>query len=448
MIFEPDAECAPIEARRAEQSVLLRTLVARVGDRVPFYRERFASHGVRSADIRSMDDLATLPITRKSDLRDQYPFGLLAVPRSDCVRVHASSGATGKPTVVAYTRADVDLFARVCARALAMAGAEPGMMLHNAYGYGLFTGGLGVHAGGERLGMTVVPVSGGMTERQIMLLQDFRPDVLTCTPSYALTLAAEFEKRGIAPDDISLRFALHGAEPWTDGMRAQIDRGLGVRSTNIYGLSEIIGPGVSNECVEARHGSHVMEDHFYPEILDPTTLEPLPDGREGVLVITTLTKEALPLVRYWTGDITSLERGPCTCGRTLVRMALIKGRTDDMMIIRGVNIYPSQVETVLARVQALAPHYRLVLTREGALDALEVQAELARDFAQEIVHGALSHEDVEADDVLRTLRMHVAQLLHDTIGVNIKVSLLPPDAAPRSEGGKINRILDQRPRLA
>ena len=448
MIFEPDAECAPIEARRAEQSVLLRTLVARVADRVPFYRERFASHDVRSADIRSIDDLASLPITRKSDLRDHYPFGLLAVPQRDCVRVHASSGTTGKPTVVAYTRADVDLFARVCARALAMAGAEPGMMLHNAYGYGLFTGGLGVHAGGERLGLTVVPVSGGMTERQIMLLQDFRPDVLTCTPSYALTLAAEFEKRGIAPDDISLRFALHGAEPWTDGMRAQIDRGLGVRSTNIYGLSEIIGPGVSNECVEARHGSHVMEDHFYPEILDPTTLEPLPDGREGVLVITTLTKEALPLVRYWTGDITSLERGPCTCGRTLVRMALIKGRTDDMMIIRGVNIYPSQVETVLARVQALAPHYRLVLTREGALDALEVQVELARDFAQEIVHGALSHEDVEADDVLRTLRMHVAQLLHDTIGVSIKVSLLPPDAAPRSEGGKINRILDQRPRLA
>ncbi len=446
MIFEPELECMDVEARRAVQGERLRALVARVAERVPLYRERLAASHVKAGDIRGLGDLTRLPLTRKTDLRDTYPFGMLAVPRRDCIRVHASSGTTGRPTVVAYTTADTDLFARVCARSLAMAGAEPGMMLHNAYGYGLFTGGLGIHYGGERLGMTVVPVSGGMTERQLLLIQDLKPDVITCTPSYALTLVAECEKRGIAPDALSLRYALHGAEPWTDGMRVQIDRGLGVRCTNIYGLSEIIGPGVSNECVEARDGSHVMEDHFYPEILHPETGEPVPDGGEGVLVITTLTKEALPLLRYWTGDITSLTRGTCACGRTLVKMALIKGRTDDMLIIRGVNVYPSQVESVLARVEELAPHYRLVVTREKNLDALEVQAELAGPFAREIVRETLSEEIVEADHQLRALRGRITKLLHDTIGVSMRVTLLPPGGAPRSEGGKLNRVTDERPR--
>ena len=446
MIFEPELECMDATARRDLQDARLRALVERVTERVPFYTERLKASGLRRSDIRGLDALHKLPVTRKTDLRDTYPFGLLAVPRRECIRVHASSGTTGRPTVVAYTAADTDLFARVCARALAMAGAEPGMMLHNAYGYGLFTGGLGIHYGGEKLGMTVVPVSGGMTERQLLLIQDLKPDVITCTPSYALTLVAECEKRGIRPSDTSLRFALHGAEPWTDGMRAQIDRGLGVRCTNIYGLSEIIGPGVSNECVEARDGSHVMEDHFYPEILDPDTGEVLPEGAEGVLVITTLTKEALPLLRYWTGDITSLTRGTCICGRTLVRMALIKGRTDDMLIIRGVNIYPSQVESVLAKVDELAPHYRLVVTREKNLDALEVQVELSGPFAREIVRETLSEEIIEADHQLRALRGRIAQLLHDTIGVSMKVSLLPPGGAPRSEGGKLNRVADERPR--
>ena len=446
MIFEREQECAPLAVRREEQSARLRSLVERVHERVPFYRDRFARDEVRPSQIKGLADLHALPITRKSDLRDHYPFGLLAVPRASCTRVHASSGTTGRPTVVAYTPNDVDLFARVCARALAMGGAEPGMMLHNAYGYGLFTGGLGIHYGGERLGLTVVPVSGGMTERQLLLIQDLQPDVITCTPSYALTLATECQKRGIAPDQLSLRFALLGAEPWTDGMRAQIDRGLGVRTTNIYGLSEIIGPGVSNECVEGRNGSHVMEDHFYPEILDPVTGDVLPDGEEGVLVITTLTKEALPLIRFWTGDITSLTRGPCACGRTLVRMSLIKGRTDDMLIIRGVNVYPSQVESVLAGVEELAPHYRLVVSRERNLDALDVQPELSEVFAREIVAETMSDEMFEASRHLAELRARIARLLHDTIGVSMKVTLLRPGASPRSEGGKLNRVIDARPR--
>ncbi len=446
MIFEPADECMDVEARRALQGERLSAVVARVTARVPLYADRLAELRVRADDIRGLEDLHRLPITRKRDLRDTYPFGLLAVPRAHCVRVHASSGTTGRPTVVAYSAADVDLFARMCARALAMGGAEPGMLLHNAYGYGLFTGGLGLHAGGERLGMTVVPVSGGMTERQLLLIQDLAPDVLTCTPSYALTLAAEFAKRGIGPAETSLRFSLHGAEPWTESMRVQIDRGLGVRCTNIYGLSEIIGPGVSNECVEARDGSHVNEDHFYPEILDPESGEPMPDGAEGVLVLTTLTKEALPLLRYWTGDVTSLQRGPCACGRTLVRMARIKGRTDDMLIIRGVNVYPSQIESVLGRIAELAPHYRLVVTRESHLDSMEVQAELSAPFAGEIVRETLSDEIVEADLQLRTLRHRVATMLHDTIGVSMRVTLLSPGTAPRSEGGKLNRVVDQRPR--
>jgi phenylacetate-CoA ligase len=444
VIFEPEYETRSADAMAALQSERLRALVAYVNDRVPMYRERLAAAGIAPGDIRSIADITRLPITRKTDLRDHYPFGLLAVPRDRVRRVHASSGTTGKATVVAYTANDVELFARVNARALAMAGAEPGMMLHNAYGYGLFTGGLGIHYGGERLGMSVVPVSGGMTERQLTLIADFRPEVITCTPSYALTLATEFRRRGVAPADISLRFALLGAEPWTDGMRQQVDEALGVRSTNIYGLSEIIGPGVSNECVEGRDGSHVMEDHFYPEILDPDTAMPVPDGTEGVLVLTTLTKEALPLLRYWTGDITSLVRGTCVCGRTLVRMRLIKGRTDDMLIIRGVNVYPSQVESVLAGVPELAPHYRLTVTRDGTLDDISVDAEVSEAFFREVGTATLSDEVVEADHRLRALRTRIAANIRDLIGVAMAVRLVPPGDAPRSEGGKLNRVVDRR----
>ncbi len=424
MIFEPLCEAMPRERLRDLQTERLRALVAYLRERVPLYRERLSGVG----EIRSLDDLAGLPFTRKSDLRDTYPFGMFAVPPGEVVRIHASSGTTGKPIVVGYTRADVELFARVNARTLAMAGAEPGMMLHNAYGYGLFTGGLGLHGGGELLGLQTVPVSGGMTERQVMLITDFRPDVISCTPSYALTLAQAFAERGVSPEEISLRFALVGAEPWTPGMREQIDAGLGVRATNIYGLTEVIGPGVSNECVEARDGSHVNEDHFLPEVVDPESGEPLPEGEDGVLVFTTLTKQALPVLRFWTGDITSLRSGPCACGRTLVRMGLIKGRTDDMLIIRGVNVYPTQVEAVLVRVAELTPHYRLVVGRQGTLDTLEVQAEV--------------HEERLVGD--GALRERVAALLRESIGVSMAVALKPPGAVPRSEGGKLARVLDTR----
>lgn len=415
MIFEPELETMGPERLRALQSERLQGVVERVRERVPFYRERLAG-----IEVASLDDLPKLPFTRKADLRDHYPFGLFAVPLREVVRLHASSGTTGKPTVVGYTAGDVDVFARVNARALALAGGAPDLILHNAYGYGLFTGGLGLHYGGERLGMTVVPVSGGMTERQLLLIQDFRPDLICCTPSYALTLAQELAARGVAPEEISLRYACLGAEPWTEAMRAEVDAGLGIRSTNIYGLSEIIGPGISNECLEERSGSHVNEDHFYPEIVDPESGEPLPEGEEGVLVFTTLTKEALPLIRYWTGDVCSLSSEPCSCGRTLRRMSLIRGRTDDMLIIRGVNIYPSQIEAVIPRVPGLTASYRLVVTREGTLDELTVEVEGSGDGDE------------------------LARLVKETTGCSVAVSVLPPGSVPRSEGGKLQRVHDLR----
>jgi phenylacetate-CoA ligase len=425
VIYEPEAETRPRERLRSLQTDRLRSLIDYVKERVPFYRKRLAD--TEPGDIASLDDLRQLSFTHKEDLRDTYPFGMFAVPRRELIRIHASSGTTGKLTVVGYTGADVDLFARVNARCLAMAGAERGMTLHNAYGYGLFTGGLGLHGGGERLGMAVVPVSGGLTERQLMLIEDFRPDVISCTPSYALTLAQAFAERGVAPGEISLRFAVLGAEPWTDEMRREVDAGLGVASTNIYGLSEVIGPGVSCECVEARAGMHVNEDHFLPEIVNAETGEPVGDGEEGVLVFTTLTKQALPLIRYWTGDVTSLSSEPCTCGRTLVRMDRIKGRADDMLIIRGINVYPTQVEAALLQLPELTPNYRIVVTRTGTLDEAAVEVEVT----QELVGDA-------------DLRSRAERALRETIGCSIAVSLQPPGTVPRSEGGKLQRVLDRR----
>ena len=427
MIFEPQVETLPRERLIALQLDRLRALVAYVKERVPLYRDRLAD--VEPHDIASLDDLGRLPFTRKADLRDTYPFGMFAVPRERLLRIHASSGTTGKLTVVGYTRADVELFANVNARSLAMGGAEPGMILHNAYGYGLFTGGLGLHGGGERLGMTVVPVSGGLTERQLMLISDFRPEVICCTPSYALTLAQAFAERGVAPDELSLRYALLGAEPWTDAMRREVDAGLGVVSTNIYGLSEVIGPGVSCECVEERAGLHVNEDHFLAEIVDPQTEQPLPEGEEGVLVFTTLTKQALPLVRYWTGDITSLSSAPCACGRTLVRMGRLTGRTDDMLIIRGVNVFPTQVEAALLQLPELTPNYRIVVTRSGTLDEAEVEVEVAEALAA---------------DKTSEVRARAEQQLRERIGCSLRVTLQPPGTVPRSEGGKLQRVLDRR----
>jgi len=426
VIFEAELETLPREQLAELQLERLRSLLHRLKDRVPLYRDRLAD--VEPGDVASLEDLRQLPFTRKDDLRETYPLGMLAVPRDALARIHGSSGTTGKPTVVAYTASDLDLFARMNARALAMAGAEPGMMLHNAYGYGLFTGGLGLHGGGEALGLNVIPVSGGMTERQLTLIEDLRPDVIACTPSYALTLASAFAARGVAPDDISLRFAVVGAEPWTERMRAEIDAGLGVRCTNIYGLSEVIGPGVSAECVEERAGSHVNEDHFLPEIVDPNTGYLVPEGEEGVLVFTTLTKEALPLVRYWTGDICSLSSVPCSCGRTLTRMGPIVGRSDDMLVVRGVNVYPSQVGAVLGRMPELSPHFGLVVRREGTLDTVEVLVE--------------PNVDASCDAVDVTAR--AAALIRETIGCTMTVKLVRPGEAPRSDGGKIQRVQDLR----
>lgn len=431
MIFELELETMPREQLRELQLECLKSLVASVKERVPLYRERLAD--VEPDDIASLDALAHLPITRKDDLRDSYPLGMLATPPGELARIHASSGTTGKPIVVAYTADDLDLFARMNARTLAMGGAEPGMMLHNAYGYGLFTGGLGLHDGAERLGLTVVPVSGGMTERQLTLIEDLRPDVISCTPSYALTLANAFRERGVTPDEISLQFALLGAEPWTERMRSEIDAGLGVRSTNLFGLSEIIGPGVSCECVEERAGLHVNEDHFLPEIVHPESGEPLDEGQEGVLVFTTLTKQALPLVRYWTGDICSLSSAPCSCSRTLARMGPIVGRSDDMLIIRGVNVYPSQVGAVLGRVPELSPHFGLVVTRSGTLDEIEVLAEVNEEVVPSL-----------AEERGRELSDRVSALIRDTIGCSMAVTIVPPGEAPRSDGGKIQRVRDLR----
>ncbi len=444
MIYEAEFESMPAAELRSLQSERLAGVVGRVYDEVDFYRRKLDAAVLKPGDVASVDDISKLPITYKQDLRDNYPFGLFGVAREEVSRVHASSGTTGKPTVVGYTSDDVDLFARVNARCLAMAGAEPGLMLHNAYGDGLFTGGLGLHYGAERLGMTVVPVSGGMTERQLLLIADFRPDMISCTPSYGLTLTQEFAERGIAPEDISLSLGILGAEPWTETMRESVDAGLGLRATNIYGLSEIIGPGVSNECVEERNGSHVNEDHFYPEILDPETAEPVADGDDGVLVFTTLTKQALPLLRYWTGDVTSLTGEECSCGRTLRRMALIKGRSDDMLIIRGVNLYPTEVELVLGRIEELSPHYRLVVTRESTLDELTVETEVVDEVFRRAGAEVLSEQVIQADVFLDQLRARIRHELKASLGVMANVVLASPGTVPRSEGGKLIRVEDRR----
>jgi phenylacetate-CoA ligase len=444
MFFNRQIETMPREALRDIQNKRLRNTIRYVYEQVPYYREVFDRLSLKPSDIQSVEDLPNIPFTKKQTLRDYYPFGLLAVPRQDLIRIHASSGTTGKPTVVCYTANDIDVFAEVNARSLAAGGGQPGMILHNAYGYGLFTGGLGIHYGGERLGMTVVPVSGGVTQRQITLILDFKPEVICCTPSYAQTLGEEFKNRGIAPEEISLKYGLLGAEPWTDTIRANVEASLGIKATNIYGLSEIIGPGVSQECIEARAGSHVWEDHFYPEVVNPDTGELLPDGKEGVLVFTHLTREAMPLLRYWTGDITYLNHEACPCGRTHVRMGPIRGRSDDMLIVRGINLYPTQIEEILKGIPEVVPHYQVVVKREGTLDEVEVKVEVAEELFRSVALDVLSDEAVEADHRMRDLRNRIAYLVKDTIGLTIKVTLMAPGTIPRSEGGKLRRAVDMR----
>jgi phenylacetate-CoA ligase len=408
----------------------LQRQVAHAAERVPLYRERLRGAGVIPADIRSLDDLRRLPFTAKDDFRDTYPFGLLAVPLEDVVRLHASSGTTGKPTVVAYSRNDLDLWSNIMARTLRAGGVDRHDVVQNAYGYGLFTGGLGFHYGAERVGAAVIPISGGFTDRQLTALQDFGTTVLCCTPSYALHLAEAVEEAGLAPKDLKLRVGFFGAEPWTEGMRDAIEARLNLMALNIYGLSEVIGPGVSVECPE-RRGMHIAEDHFLPEIVDPETLEPLPPGATGELVFTTLTKEALPLLRYRTRDLTSIDPEPCPCGRTLVRIGRITARTDDMLIIRGVNVYPSQIEHALLQVPDVEPHYLLVLRRDAALDALEIRVE---------ARAAVFETGTDALPVLGAL---VRRKVYESIGITAEVSVVPPKTIERSVG-KAKRVLDLR----
>ena len=444
MIWNPEMETMPRERLGALQLERLQQTARRVCERVPFYRQAFDKHGVKPADIRTLEDLRKLPFTRKADFRETYPTGLFAVPMNQVLRIHASSGTTGKPIIAGYTRADLSMWAETCARCLASAGAQPGDTFQNAYGYGLFTGGLGFHAGGELLGLTVIPVSGGNTERQILLIQDLKPKILTCTPSYALTIAETIRTMGIDAASLGLKAAVLGAEPWTEEMRKEIEAKLCLKAVNIYGLTEVIGPGVSCECVEVQNGAHVYEDHFYPEVIDPNTGEVLPHGTRGELVFTSLTKEALPVLRYRTGDLASLDASPCGCGRTSVRMSRIVGRTDDMLIIRGVNVFPSQIETALMRIPELSPHYQLVVTREKTLDELEVRVEVSPEFFRQIGGEILVDETHQADHAVHELRRRIAERLRGALNLNTTVTLLSPGGAPRSEGGKLKRVVDKR----
>ncbi|MGA2192697.1 MAG: phenylacetate--CoA ligase [Nitrospirota bacterium] len=430
------------------QTQRLKRLCKVVYGAVPFYKRSFEQAGIKPADIKTLSDLKNLPFTKKADLRDHYPFGLLAEPMDKVIRIHASTGTTGKPTVAGYTRGDVDLWSEVMARTFTGAGVTSADIVQVAYGYGLFTGGLGAHYGAERIGAAVVPMSGGNTQKQIMLLEDFGGTAICCTPSFMLYLYDTAREMKVNFSNFKLRVGLLGAEPWTHEMRREIEEKLRIKAINIYGLSEIIGPGVSFECVESQNGLHVNEDHFYPEIIDPKTGEQLPDGEEGELVITTLTKEAMPLIRYRTGDLTSLERRKCACGRTTVTMAQIKGRSDDMLIIRGVNVFPSQVESVLLSSKDVAPHYHITIDKKGRLDEITVQVEITPECLASMTKKVLSADlksFVEEERDLARLRGSIQKNIKDIIGVNACVTLMPPGSLHRSEG-KAKRVTDKRPK--
>ncbi len=430
MIWNPQAETQPRLARERLQLERLQDTLRWAVEHVPFHRERLGR-----ATIRTLADLASLPFVRKADLREQYPFGLLAVPHREVARIHASSGTKGKPTVAAYTADDLDIWREVMARALTAAGTRPGDLLHIAFGYGLFTGGLGFHDGAERVGMAVVPVSSGNTARHHLLLQDFKPDVIAATPSFALHLAETLAEQGGKPRELGLRVGIFGAEPWTDGIRIAIERAFGLNAFDIYGLSEIIGPGVAGEC-EARDGLHIADDHFLPEIVDPASGAVLPPGREGELVFTTVTKRAMPLVRYRTGDITTLTLEPCRCGRTSTRMARVKGRSDDMLVVKGINLYPSEVERTLLALEELAPHYQLVVDRAATLARLEVQVEPASELIARCGGFFADHPEIAS------LRRRATEQLRQATGLGVELTIVAPRTIPRSEG-KAVRVIER-----
>ncbi|HNR25202.1 MAG TPA: phenylacetate--CoA ligase [Methanobacteriaceae archaeon] len=430
MIWNEEAECMAPGEKTKLQLEKLQEVVERAYNNVPYYQKRFNEAGIGPEDIETLSDLEKIPFTTKADLRDAYPFGMFAVPPDDIVEVHTSSGTTGKPTVSGYTREDIRIWSEVMARALTMAGADKKDVIQNCYGYGLFTGGLGIHYGTQNVGATVIPISAGNTQRQVEILKDFQSSIITCTPSYALYLAEVLEKEGITGEDLNLKAGVFGAEMWTEEMREEIERRLHLDALNIYGLTEIIGPGVAQECMD-KSGLHIFDDHFYPEIIDPQTLKTLPEGEKGELVLTTLTREGMPILRFRTRDITSLQSGECPCGRSLVKMDRITGRSDDMLKIRGVIVFPSQIERALLKIPGLEPHYQIIVTRPQHLDELEVHVEASPAlFSDEVKHVEKAKEMIQ-------------KRIHDEIGLRVNVNLVEPESIPRSEG-KAVRVVDKR----
>ncbi|MDD2734963.1 MAG: phenylacetate--CoA ligase [Desulfuromonadaceae bacterium] len=431
MFYNEEFETLPRPALEALQLKRLQAALERVYANVPFYRDAFNATGIKPGDVKSLNDLERLPFTTKQNMRDSYPYGLFAVPMEEIVRIHASSGTTGKPTVVGYTRKDIDIWSELMARSFVSAGAGKGDIIHNAYGYGLFTGGLGAHYGAERLGASVIPISGGNTKRQIMIMQDFGSTVLTCTPSYALFMAEEAKVEGVNFKDLRLKVGIFGAEPWSEAMRGEIEAKLNLDAIDIYGLSEIMGPGVAIECIEAKCGLHIWEDHFIPEIINPDTGQRLAEGERGELVITTITKQGIPLIRYRTRDITSIIYEPCLCGRTHARITRMSGRSDDMLIIRGVNVFPSQIEAILVGIEGVEPHYLLVVDRMENLDTLEVHVEV--------------DEHIFSDEVkiLQRLAKRIEKEIKDKLGITCSARLVEPKSIQRSEG-KATRVIDNR----
>lgn len=428
--WNPTYECMSRDEMTRVQGERLINTVKRIYHNVPFYRDRMQKKGIEPGDIRSVEDLGKLPFTYKQDLRDTYPYGMFTVPLSEIVRIHASSGTTGRQTVVGYTRRDLDTWAEVMARTLTSAGGSKESVVQVAYGYGLFTGGLGAHYGAERIGASVIPISGGNTKRQLQIMKDFGTTILACTPSYALYMAEEMEEAGIKKEELKLKSGVFGAEPWSSSMRNEIEERLGILAIDIYGLSEVIGPGVASEC-RCKNGLHIQEDHFIPEIINPETEEILPPGSKGELVFTTITKEGLPLIRYRTRDVSSLNIAKCECGRTSVRMSKVTGRTDDMLIIRGVNVFPSQIESVLLEIGETAPHYLLIVDRADNLDSLEIWVEMTANM--------FSDEVKKIEDLERKIRKEI----EGTLGINAKVKLVEPKSIERSEG-KAKRVIDKR----
>lgn len=430
MIWNKEFECMPEENLRALQLERLKQTVKRAYEKVPYYRKKFEEAGITPDDIKTLDDIVKIPFTSKADLREVYPFGMFASPLDEIIEIHMSSGTTGKPVVAGYTRHDIEVWSEVMARCLTMAGATKDDIVQNCYGYGLFTGGFGVHYGAQKIGAMVVPASAGNTRRQIEIMRDFGTTILTCTPSYALYMAEVAQEMGIDPKTLRLKAGCFGAEMWTEQMRKEIEKRFNLNAFNIYGLTEIIGPGVAHECIE-KNGLHVFEDHFYVEVIDPDTGDPLPDGKRGELVLTTLTREGMPMLRFRTRDITSIIREKCSCGRTFAKIERIRGRTDDMIKVRGVMIFPYQIEKTILEVQGVEPHYQIIITRPQHLDEIEVMVEMSKEtFSDEVKH-------------IESLRKKLEKRIEETIGVRVKVSLVEPKSLPRSEG-KAKRVIDKR----